>query len=275
MIGRRDDGYHELITIFQTVDLADRLTLEVAGAKIDLEVHGGSAPSGEKNLAYRAAQRFLENWPLAAGVRIDLEKTLPIGGGIGGGSSNAATVLMGLRRLTGIPVAVEELEPLARELGADVPYFLYGGTALGRGRGDRIEPLDDLQERQVWLVTPSLEISTPDIFQLHGAQVMAGAEAPAAARWRQAIDWSAIADGRNDLQETVLSRFPVMRDVYNKLVEAGASVVRLSGTGATLFAIFLKGEEPKELAATLPADSRVVRTRTLTRSSLDKRFVVQ
>ncbi len=130
VVGRRADGYHELVTVFQTVDLSDLLTLELRGADVQLNVSEGDAPGGEENLAYQAAQEFLQRWAPAAGLRMDLKKRIPVGGGLGGGSSNAATVLLGLQRILGVPASRENLQELASQLGADVPYFLWGGTAL-------------------------------------------------------------------------------------------------------------------------------------------------
>lgn len=274
VVGRRADGYHELVTVFQTVDLSDLLTLELRGADVQLNVSEGDAPGGEENLAYQAAQGFLQRWAPAAGLRMDLKKRIPVGGGLGGGSSNAATVLLGLQRILGVPASREDLQELASQLGADVPYFLWGGTACGRGRGDQIEPLQDLEERAVLLVTPPIEISTAEVF----GQLRTGKSAVGLANvewgWARDSGWSGMDRGRNDLEQIVMTRFPVMRDVYNALVEAGATVVRLSGTGATLFAFFEDDTEPGGLAAEFPFGSRVVQARTLKRSSLDRLLVV-
>ena len=275
VMGRREDGYHELETLFQSVDLADLVTLELNASDIRLTVSEGEAPAGAANLAYSAAQRFLQRWAPDAGLRIDLKKRIPVGGGLGGGSSNAATVLVGLQRLLGEPAQRGDLLDLAAGLGADVPYFLWGGTALGLGRGDRIEPLPELAERPIWLVTPPLRVSTAEVF---GDLTLGESTARS---WRGDgskigdLGWRHVEQGWNDLQETVLDRFPVMRDVYNVLVEAGATVVRLSGTGATLFALFESGVQTSALATVLPSGSRVVQTRTLTRASLDRLRVVQ
>ena len=274
-MGRRDDGYHELVTVFQTVDLTDLLTLELGGCDLELTVSEGDAPAGEDNLAYQAARGFLERWAPGAGLRIELKKRIPIGGGLGGGSSNAATVLLGLREMLGTPASRDDLLDLARQLGADVPYFLWGGTACGRGRGDQIESLPDLEERSVWLVTPAIEISTAEVFGDLRAEGSVVRPTYVDDGFTHDLDWQAMESGWNDLEQTVMSRFPQMRDVYNALVEAGATVVRLSGTGATLFAFFEDETEPGGLATELPFGSRVVQTRTLTRSSLDRLFVVR
>jgi 4-diphosphocytidyl-2-C-methyl-D-erythritol kinase len=274
--GRRSDGYHDLETVFQTVDLSDRVTIEVTeGGGVDLSVSEGRAPSDETNLAHRAAVAFLRSWAPGSGVQLDLRKRIPIGGGLGGGSSNAATVLMGLQEILGVPKSRQGLVDVASGLGADVPYFLWGGTALGRGRGDEIEPLSELAERTLWLITPPIEISTAEVFGGLRIRNSASGREVLGRPWLDSLDWQNLAEGRNDLEEPVLTGFPMMRDVYNVLVEAGATMVRLSGTGATWFALFENASATDELATRLPIGSRVVQTRTLTRSSLDRLRVVR
>ena len=275
VLGRRDDGYHDLETLYQTVGFADRVTVELTSGAVDLTVSEGDAPAGETNLAHRAASAFLRRWAPEVGVRIDLEKRIPMGGGVGGGSSNAATVLLALQQMLGRPAKHEELHELARELGADVPYFLVGGTALGRGRGDELISIEELPERPVWLAIPPIGISTAEIFEeLELANLREA---------RAQIDWAGIGNGQwllvdrgwNDLEETVMRCYPVVRDVYNALVDGGATSVRLSGTGATLFAFFRSPAESSELISKLPQGSRVVQTKTLSRSSLDRLRVVR
>ena len=141
VVGRRADGYHELRTLFQTIDLHDTVGVELGGEGVRLEVRRGDVPSDEGNLAVRAALAYVQRWAPHQGVRLWLDKRIPVGGGLGGGSSNAATVLLALQDLLGDPAPVGELWSLARELGADVPYFLLGGTALGVGRGDEVFPV--------------------------------------------------------------------------------------------------------------------------------------
>ena len=275
MLARRSDGYHELETLFQSVGDADRITLKESSRGVDLTVSAGNAPSGEANLAHRAAVLFLRRWAPGLGVSIDIDKRLPMGGGIGGGSSNAATVLLALQQMTGEPADQLELHEVARELGADVPYFLLGGTALGLGRGDELISIGDLPERPVWLVTPPIGISTAEVFGNLDLVGLRPSRAPIdwsrIENWR----WPVIEGGWNDLEETVMRCYPVVRDVYNALVEGGATLVRLSGTGATLFAFFGSPPDTSELISKLPQGSRVVQTETLSRSSLDKIRVVR
>lgn len=273
MVGRRADGYHELRTVFQTVDFHDLVTLEATPSGVELAVAEGAAPPGDQNLAVRAARAFLARWTPGAGVRITLHKRIPLGSGLGGGSSNAATVLRGLGVLFGQSPDPGEVCSLARQLGADVPYFLLGGTALGVGRGDEIVPLPELPEQEVWLVIPRLEIST--------AMVFAALREPPSSALDPAIapllagegprDLAAL-PGRNDLEPVVRERFPLLQEVYNALLSVGALEARLSGSGATMFACFAAAAAGDRLAEHLPAGTKVVKASTLNRASLLERF---
>lgn len=274
MVARRPDGYHELRTIFQTVDLHDLLTVEPA-AMLELAVTG-DAPAGEENLVHRAARGFLERWAPGRGARLTLEKRIPAGGGLGGGSSDAATTLLALADLLGVRPPAGELVALARALGADVPYFLVGGTALGRGRGDEVSPLPDLPEEPVWLVVPPVRVPTVAVFAaLAGPPDDApdpAVEPILAGRWRGGL---AALPGRNDLTSTVLAAYPEVRTVYNALIRAGAACVRLSGSGATIFAVFAEPVSSENLSAGLPSGTRVIPARTMGRATLEGRRLIE
>lgn len=275
VVGRRSDGYHELRTVFQTIDLHDRVTVEiVAGGAIDLAVDAPGLAAGPENLAWRAAAAFRERWAPGLGIRLSLSKRIPVGGGLGGGSGNAATVLLALRALTGSPAALADLWEAARELGADVPYFLIGGTALGVGRGDEIVLLPDLPPEDVWLVVPPLSISTRDVFAaVEAPSTVALAPAVRALALGAALSGPLDLEGWNDLQEPVFRRFPGMREVYTLVRDAGASPVRLSGSGAALFARLGEGEAAA-LRRRLSPEIRFERVRTLTRTGVEAgRFV--
>jgi 4-diphosphocytidyl-2-C-methyl-D-erythritol kinase len=142
-VGKRTDGYHDLCTVFQTVSLADRIMIEPAD-DLSLECDDPDIPTGAGNLILKAAEALRRRYRVTRGARIRLEKHIPSPGGLGGGSSNAAIALMGLRVLWDLPATVADLHPIAAGLGSDVPFFLYGGTALGTGRGTEIEQLPDI-----------------------------------------------------------------------------------------------------------------------------------
>src|ERR1700760_3441453 len=170
ILGKRPDGYHELRTIFQTISLHDELHLRpTRDGKISLAIHGNDALAAEpeeKNLAYRAVAAAREKLKIKTGAHIDLHKTIPAGGGLGGGSSNAAAALLGYLQLTKKRLPLPVLMELAASLGADVPIFLFGGRALGAGRGDEIYPLPDIKKLHLLVVVPKdIRVPTPQAFQ--------------------------------------------------------------------------------------------------------------
>lgn len=229
VLGKRSDGFHELDTVFQAVGLTDRLTFEESDL-LALDVDDPSIPSGEQNLVLRAARALAD----AAGIRpratITLEKRIPSGGGLGGGSSDAAVTLLGLSALWELDVPLELLSRVGGELGSDVPFFLHGGTARGLGRGERITALEDLPPEAVVLVMPPFPVSTPDVFRRLGAPVWDGSGGGA-------LDASGDPD-RNDLEPAAEALFPALGEVREALERAGATRARLSGSGSTVFGLF-------------------------------------
>lgn len=235
---RRGDGYHELDTLFATVDVADELRLErtAAGVAGEVEVdpgaggHGEVPPIGADNLAARAAVAWLRAASADGGVRISLRKALPVAAGLGGGSSDAGAVLRAMARLW--PGEADAVA-LAAELGADVPFFAAGvAAARGRGRGERLAPLE-LPPR--WLVLANPRVPVP-----------VGEAYAALAAFGPPLDRSAILDAwseggappwRNDLQPGVMRRFPEVRVAWRALADAGLQAPLLSGSGATCFAL--------------------------------------
>ena len=289
VLRRREDGFHELRTIFQTIDLADEIELlprRAGGQQIELELEGGAALlADDSNLAWRAANQFLARWGRAGeGVRIRLRKAIPIGGGLGGGSSNAATVLLGLCALLGRHPGLTALAEVGAELGSDVPFFLHGGTGLGTGRGERIERLPDppAPPLELWLAVPPVQVSTQEVFAAHridppsaGRALSAGGRpgerggrasevAALPAAWRPLLGW-------NDLEPTCLALYPAVRDVYNRLSESGAQAVRLSGSGSTIFAQFADRASGEAAGHRLASDSIWLAVKTLSREEWRRR----
>ena len=229
VLGRRPDGFHELDTVFQAVGLCDRLTFEPADG-LTLEVDDPSVPSGAENLVVRAAWALAAAAGVAARAAITLEKRIPSGGGLGGGSSDAAVALLGLDALWRLGLPLDRLAAIGATLGSDVPFFLFGGTARGLGRGERIVPLPDLPPAGVVLVMPPFPVATPAVFGRLGAPAWdgrSGEEADAAG-----------APDRNDLEPAAEALFPPLRAVREALAAAGAAQARLSGSGSTVFGLF-------------------------------------
>ncbi len=259
VLGKRSDGFHELDTVFQAVGLTDRLTFEESDL-LTLDVDDPSIPSGAENLVLRAARALAEAAGLRARAAITLEKKIPSGGGLGGGSSDAAVTLIGLSALWELDLPLELLSRVAGELGSDVPFFLHGGTARGLGRGERIAQLDDLPPLGVVLVMPPFPVSTPEVFRRLEAPAWDGSGVGA-------LDASADPD-RNDLEPAAEALFPALREVREALERAGATRARLSGSGSTVFGLFpdlAKAAEASRRLDGLPAGSAVRVVSTLTR----------
>ena len=272
VLGRRPDGYHELWTVYQTIDLADELQVDVRPEPgVSLQVTGADLPTDGSNLAFRAARAFLDRWGSGRGAALRLQKRIPIGGGLGGGSSNAASVLSALDRLLG-PVDAGALEEVARGLGADVPYFLHGGTALGTGRGDEIRRLPELPRRDLWLVTSSIACSSAEVFRslatAGGLTEVAGKPRIRLSVQRGELGWDSIVEGSNDLESVVFLRWPVLGEVRDALAR-NSRFARLSGSGSTLFALPVPGHE--EDLPELPEEFRAYGVSTLSRADLARR----
>jgi 4-diphosphocytidyl-2-C-methyl-D-erythritol kinase len=271
--GRRADGYHELRTLFQTIELADEIDLERSGGEIDVRIEGESLglEAGPANLAWRAARSFLDRFAPGSGdgVRITLRKRVPLGSGLGGGSSNAATVLSGLAALWGVDRGDARLVEIAARLGADVPFFLTGGVALGRGRGDEIAALPDADtgDQEIWLAVPPFAVPTRSVFEAYrpGARRVADDALERALAGELPRDLSALATW-NDLEPTCLDLFPPLGELYNALASR-ARWVRLSGSGGTVCALFADAREAADAGRALPGSVRWLRTRTMRRSA--------
>jgi len=271
--GRRSDGFHELRTIFQTIDLHDDLEIEIEPGRpgIRLSVEGAELPADDRNLAWRAARAFLDGQRLTGvGARIRLLKRIPAGAGLGGGSSNAATVLLALERLLG-RADPDWLASCASGLGADVPFFLLGGLALGTGRGDLLRPLADSQMpgREIWLAVPAGgALSTARVFQGMRAHRGPAEGTPVlAARSGAPLPAPSPDDYRNDLEETAMALSPQVRAVYTSLQRSGARLVRMSGSGSTLFACFDDPAAAEAVAVRLPAETVWKRVHTMGREA--------
>lgn len=263
VMGKRADGYHELRTVFQTIDLHDELRFRLRDEGVALSVSGADLPAGPDNLVHRAATQYLARWG-RGGVEIELRKRIPAGGGLGGGSGNAATTLLALRELFGEPQDPLDLWPVARELGADVPYFLVGGAALGFGRGDEIVPLADPPEETFWLALPDVHVSTANVF--NGLpETMPFETSPAVLAWAQGRLPDSSSKLWNDLQNPVLRGFREVEQVYNLLARGGFESVQVSGSGGCMFA---RWPGPGEPGPDLSVRARLLRTRTLTREAI-------
>lgn len=242
VLGRRPDGYHELRTVFQTVSLRDRLTFRpLADGRIELDCDAPGVPADETNLVHRAAVLLRERYGVRRGAGVRVEKVIPAGGGLGGGSSNAAAALVGLTRLWEIGAGAEELSALGALLGADVPFFFAGGTAAGSGRGDRVRPLPDAPPHHLLIVTPPVRVSTAEAYKSLNAPALTkegGAVNFYVSREAAEFSGSPRESLVNDFEPAVFRLFPEIEGARDALLGAGAAAALLSGSGASVFGIF-------------------------------------
>jgi 4-diphosphocytidyl-2-C-methyl-D-erythritol kinase len=249
--GRRGDGYHEIRTLFSAVSLADRLLLRRRPRGIRLLCRG-FPDIGRENLAWKAAELFFRESGLAGGVEITLEKRIPVGGGLGGGSSDAAAVLLGASRLYGVRPAEGDLARWAASLGSDVPFFLAGGAALGTGRGERIAMLEGKPSAAGLVIyAPGFESSTAAVYgDLRPRRLTRENDrfTILLQSWRNG-DLEALGEALfNDLESTVFRRHPELEEARTRLLDAGALGSAVSGSGACLFGLF-PGRPQARLAA--------------------------
>jgi 4-diphosphocytidyl-2-C-methyl-D-erythritol kinase len=256
VVGRRADGYHLLQTVFRLVDLCDwlRFTERQDGAiRLSRELPGVTA---EENLAVRAARLLQSEGGAGRGVEIDIEKNIPIGGGLGGGSSDCATTLAALNRLWGLGLASARLAELGLRLGADVPFFLFGANAFGEGVGERLTALD-LPHAWYVVLTPPASVPTREIFA-----------SPELTRNSKTIKISGFSAGfgKNDLEPVVCRRYPDVAAHLEWLRRFGDA--RMSGSGACVFAEFATEREARSVHSKMPARMRGLVVRGLDRQPL-------
>lgn len=240
VLGRRDDGFHELFTVFQTVSLHDTLHLELADS-VKFDCDEPAIPEDKSNLVVKAAYLLKNKYRVDEGVKIYLEKRIPAPGGLGGGSSNAAVTLLALNRLWELDLPQFELHSIAEELGSDVPFFLYGGTAIGIGRGELIEPIQDVSAENMLIVTPPIAVSTRDAFaDINAATLTSDARnniLPVCRTEALTLDPRQTAL-KNDFERTVFAAHPEIAWAKTYLLELGAVNAALCGSGASVFAVF-------------------------------------
>ncbi len=247
VLGKRSDGYHELATIFQTVDLTDTLFFsegeEGKGATgtVSLTIEGADLPANDSNLILKAARALREKFSVRLGARIHLSKRIPVGGGLGGGSSNAAAALRGLAELWNLPATDADLHALAASLGSDVPFFLLGGRARGHGRGEVLTSLSDGPEEWLVLAFPPFSLSTAAVYGALSAPALTDQAAQTNLRG------SEIGGGpdRNDLEPAAESLRGELRRLRLALSDCGATSARLSGSGSTVFGVFGDAESAR------------------------------
>jgi 4-diphosphocytidyl-2-C-methyl-D-erythritol kinase len=256
ILGVQADGYHELRTTFQSLALHDVLTFAPAGGPLVVVTDDPACPA-HGNIVERAASAL---WRAAgrsgspAGLRVRIDKRIPIAAGLGGGSADAAAALRAIARLWRIRLTTKELQTIAASLGADVPFCLEGGTVRGRGRGDMLTPLADSPRRWAVVVTPRFGVPTADAYRWFDQGVGEGVRKGSPHR------------RLNDLQAPVIARHPEIGALVDQLKRARASLAAMSGSGSAVFGLFARRQDAEAAADTLVGGGRrVILTRTVSR----------
>ncbi len=267
VLGKRPDGYHNICTAFQTIDLFDILRFETIGEDaILLAGDDDSIPWGEENLIYRAAVHLKPYRREPKGVRIHVEKRIPAGKGLGGGSSNAAVTLLALNELWELDLDINMLLEMGRKLGADVPYFLTGGLCLGTGRGDVIRPLDELSECFGVLVMPEIFIPTADVYSSAGKSLTSKGKGSKMIKFLAGRHFHLL---ENDLEETVFDIHPPLKEIKYLLLRLGAVLSLVSGSGSAVFGLFPEKERVEAAAERIKQRGRVRIIETVSRERYD------
>lgn len=253
VLRKRVDGYHDIETIFHEVKLFDEIEMEIYD-EIEFESDSDEIPRGFENLCLKAVRIFFESFGIHSGVRIYLKKKIPVGAGLGGGSSNSATVLKGLNILFNVGADDDHLCELGSLIGSDVPFFIKGGTAYATGRGEIIEPIDVKVPYKIVIVYPGVKISTAWAYENLKLKDHEGKESLKKIFVENVKNPAALRELiGNDFEELVFSHYPVVEDVKRKLYKLGSVFSLMSGSGSAIFGFFEEIDEDK-LKSTFSGD---------------------
>lgn len=243
VLHKREDGYHEVEMIMTMVDLADRIEMqELPRDTIIISSQAGYIPLDEKNLAFQAARLIKDKYEVKQGVYIHLDKKIPVAAGLAGGSSDAAAALRGLNRLWKLDIPEQELQKLGAQLGSDVPFCIRGGTAVARGRGERLEPIESPPQCWVVLAKPPINVSTSEIYgKLAAKEIKHHPSTSAILETIRDKDFDRLCDSLgNVLEEVTLDLYPEVRHLKECMQRLGADGVLMSGSGPTVFGLVSK-----------------------------------
>lgn len=248
VIGRLENGYHEVKMVMQTVGIYDELSFEKAESGIVVTTDSGELPTDENNLIYKAAKLMFETYGIREGVRIHLQKNIPIAAGMAGGSTDAAATMKGINKLFELNRPMRELRDLGVKIGADVPYCIMGGTALAEGIGEKLTALPEAPGCFLLIAKPDINVSTKYVYEHLDAEGVA--EHPDIDGMVKAIEdgsLQGVLDRMGNVLETVtVKAHPVIDTIKNRMKELGAAQAMMSGSGPTVFGIFLEETKAKE-----------------------------
>lgn len=244
VLRRRPDNYHDLRMVMQRIALADEIELSLSETPgIRVRCNREELPDGPDNLVWRAADAILKHVGLETGIDIFLAKNIPVAAGLGGGSSDAASVLMGLNQLLGLGLTDEQLRAIGVKLGADVPFFIFKKTALAEGIGDRLSAVEGLPPAWLVLVNPNVHVSTAWVYQ--NLQLTKRDDADKLPGFSNRIE-DICSLLSNDLEQVTIGRYPVIQEIKDALLENGAQGVLMSGSGPTVFGVFASEQQARD-----------------------------
>jgi 4-diphosphocytidyl-2-C-methyl-D-erythritol kinase len=272
VIKKREDSYHEIRTLFQTIDLYDVLEFRTTTSnKIRLQGDDEAVPWNEDNLIFKAVHLLQKRFSVSQGVEIQVRKNIPPGKGLGGGSSNAAMALYALNRIWDLKLSQKDLMELGRNIGADLPYFFEGGLCLGTERGDKILPLDDLVPLFCLLVFPSFSISTASVYGRLELTLTSRDKDSKIIKFLTDRDFCYL---ENRLEETVFSFYPRLRVIKSLFHRLGSELSLVSGTGSAVFGLFSEKDKAEKGLSELKTKYPSLLVETLSRASYWKRIGV-
>lgn len=272
ILGKREDGYHEIRTLFQSIDLHDHLTfLPRSQNMIILKGDDSSIGWDESNLMHQAATLLKEKLGIERGIEIRVKKKIPPGKGLAGGSSNAAVTLLALNEIWETHLEMDVLKEWGAQLGADVPFFFEGGLCLGKGKGDILIPQDDLDPFLCLLVFPSVSISTADVYRKQRAALTSGDKESKIIGFLDNHDLGFL---ENDLEATVFRTYPQIKGIKSLIQKQGSELTLMSGSGSAVFGLFHQRNEAEKALRLVSKENTAVIAETLSRSEYRKQIMI-
>ena len=250
VLGKRDDGYHDLDMVMQSVNLADKIIIQKnKTGEITVKSNTGKIPNDESNLAYKAAKLLIDEFEIEKGVDIEIEKNIPISGGMAGGSTDCAAVLKGMNKLFKLKLSEEELMERGVKLGADVPFCIMGKTARAEGIGEVLTPIKNKLKGYIVLAKPPISVSTGFVYgRIDEVEVKNKPDTEAMIEAIKKNDLKGLADSIcNVLEEVTIPDYPIVQEIKDKMINNGALNAMMTGSGPTVFGLF--DDKKKAVAA--------------------------
>jgi 4-diphosphocytidyl-2-C-methyl-D-erythritol kinase len=254
--GKRPDGFHELFSLMCCLNLFDIIFLEFGGKKIEIESTNRQIPLDETNVAYRAAALFFNSLKISDGLCIRIEKSLPVAAGLGGGSSNAASVLLGLNQHYGLPFSRDQLMSMGLEIGADVPFFIFQKPAFASGIGEILEAFPGSLPYHILLINPGVEVHTGEIYRNLNLRLTKCKKIITKLFLKQS-GFDPSLHLCNDLESVTIAKFPVIESLKRQLLKHGALGALMSGSGPTVFGLFPDLHQAEEARQAIGRDRRL------------------